>query len=767
MVPSVETSTNGRRHPYAISGLLVFLTVLILVRGLPVLTGYARWFLARHGRAEAALAVSASIGILCLLFVGLWKQTRATATVGGLIALVLVVTSGNAGALLMASTLWALTLLAGDWISRLFRGREAEKGELAISIAAGSAALGGCLLLLGEAGLARPLPLTGIGFLLVLARRRRIPRLSRLVLEAGRHILNHQNSAIESVWLAIVGVTIAACFLGALCPDVSPDALAYHLPEVRDFAERGRVVPLDSLYETLPWRNYETYLGAAYLAGGERVVQLLHFLIGLSVLAAAVALGRRLASRDSSALILLGFAAFPLACGQLKVIYVDLTTALLLTASAVEIAASKREPRRIWLAGFLFGGAVATKIFALLGAGALLILLIRRQRGSPRRLLAFALFAALPLLPWFAWSQSTQGFFLSPYSHPWLQGWSRPVGEVHIPERPQGEVRQSGVFGFFRLLYGQTFPGSRFISNGGSFIGFLPPLLLLGAFGWGGRGLGLFCGAALAALLPWYLLSSARVIAPTIRYLVPVYPLFAVFAAVGLMRLTDDFQGRSGAVAAVSIAILSIALPVQLFSTTFDAKVAIGLVSREEALAAYLPDYPLWKHVAPNDRVLLLGNSDRYHCPAEYMISLSVLKRMNQGSGDWRDALRRLRITRIVRVDERYNRKFMESLGRCVEIVDRHANAILYRVSWESGDCSEAKTSGSPLEIPGKLRTEGRYEAKQLERATGFEDVAFSRNPEQSRRFVSVYAFSVSERLPGSGLKASIPPQTTPSSPNG
>lgn len=697
-----DSSITGRsRRASAISGLLIFLTLLILLRGAPIVAKYATLFLASHSSGGSAVAVATSLAVLGFLFVGIWKRPKATAAIGGSIALVLIVTSGNAGAFLIAVTLFLLTLLAGDWVSRLLRGREAQEGELAISIAAGSAALGGSLLVLGEVGLARPVPLTVVAFLTVLVRRRRIRELWRLLQGTARALLDRQHSATESLWLAIVGLTIAACFLGALRPDVSFDGLAYHLPEIRDFAQRGRVEPLWNVYETLLWRNHDTFLGMAYLAGGERVVALLHFLVGLAAFGAAAALSRRFARRDSSALVLLCLAASPLACVQLKETYVDLSAALLLAASAVEIAASRQEPRRLWLGGFLFGAAVATKIFALFGVAALLILAIRRQRGSPRRLLSFALFAALPLLPWFAWSQSRFGFFLSPYAHPLLKGWSQPIGEAFIPERPPAELAHSGVRGFFLLPYYGTFRGARFVANGGSFTGLLPLLLLVGTFGWGGRRLALFWIAALAALLPWYLLSSARMITPSIRFLIPLYPLYAVFTALGLYRLTENFRGGWGSAAAVSMAVLSIALPAQLFSTPFDAKVAIGLVSREEALSAYLPVYPLWKDVRPNDRVLLLGNSDRYHCPAEYVLTESTLSRMSRDPSRWRDELRRLRITCIVRADRRYDRELIDSLGDCIEQLDQHANAILYRVNWERGECSGAQSQKK--EAPKRL----------------------------------------------------------------
>src|SRR5215471_15115274 len=296
----MSDSASPSRRASAISGLLVVLALGILILGVPIIARYAKWFRMGHSPAAAALSVAAS-GVLLLLFVGFSKSTRVTVTIAGLVGLILVVTSGNAVAFLIALALLAVTLIAGDGVTRLLRGREARQGELSISVAAGASALGGSLLLLSDAGLARPLPLAALAILLAFGRWRRIPELGRLFREAARTVLDRRNSATESLWLTIVGVTIAASLLGALRPDVSFDGLAYHLPEIRDFARSGQVEPLGGIYETLLWRNHETYLGLAYTAGGEQAVQLLHFLVGLNLFGVIAALGRQLSRRDSSA----------------------------------------------------------------------------------------------------------------------------------------------------------------------------------------------------------------------------------------------------------------------------------------------------------------------------------------------------------------------------------------------------------------------------------------------------------------------------------
>ena len=635
-------------------------------------------------RSTPALAGALCLG-LAILFLAAWKTPRALFAVLGAGALFLVIRSGNAAAFLTAGFLLGMTALIGDGVIRLIRGFGAEEGEVSISVAAGCAVTGVGLLLLGEAGLARPGHLAAAAALLILARRRRIPELSRIAAGAARSVCRRPASGVDALWTAAIMVVLVPGFLGALRPDLSWDALAYHLPQIRDFAEKGRVLPLPNLYPaTFLWRSYDTFLGLPFLAGGERAVRWVHLGIGLAAFGAAAALARRVGGRRSP-LPVLALCAFPAAALQLRNTFVDLSAALLVTASAAEIAASRPARRRVWLAGLLFGAAVATKIFALLAAPALTILLVCRHGAQPRRWLSFALFAAIPILPWLAWSQTRLGFFLAPYYDPWKADRNNPLAAIYgpptDPEAPRTlpplslETRR-----FLRLPYDLTFEPSQF-SRFGEYVGLLPLLLLVGLGGWGRRRFWLICAAGLAALIPLLIASSLRWIVFTTRYLIPVYPLYAVAAASGLSRATGEFRGRSGHLAAAAIAALVLAVPIELLFLPADLRYALGRVSSEDVLNT-LPAYPLWRHVRAEDRVLLLGDPDRYHCPARFIVSDTLVfptERIDphRWSKEWRP----LGINVILhRTDRRNATDFLQSLGPCVRFVAAHALARLYRV---------------------------------------------------------------------------------------
>ena len=124
-------------------------------------------------------------------------------------------------------------------------------------------------------------------------------------------------------------------------------------------------------------------------------------------------------------------------------------------------------------------------------------------------------------------------------------------------------------------------------------------------------------------------------------------PLYAVFCAEGLRRLTGRLAGAWGAAAGVALLGAAAAFPVQLGSSGVEWRVAAGRMSREQSLAARLPGYRLWPGVTARDRVLFVGENDRFHCPAELAWSADYLPVAAWGRDPaaWRAGLDALGVT--------------------------------------------------------------------------------------------------------------------------
>ncbi len=680
----MQSGLAARRSPRLGSLLVLAVAALLLARGAPLVRAYAEKILSRHSGAWAAAAVAVALASFLLTWAGLRKRPRTTLAVFAAAAGAMVVLSGNLGAALAAAAILLATFVAGDAVFRALRGAEAERGDLCGALAAGFAVWGVTVLLLGETGALGRGALLALAAIVLGVRRRRLSALGRLACSAVRLPRADAPASLESAWLAFAALALLAVWAGVQAPDVSWDSLAYHLPEARDIALSGRVRALPDLHpQSLLWRNHEAFLSIAFLFADERAVPFLQFAAGLAVFGAALSLGRRLRLAGSGPLVVLALAAFPTAMLQLKTAYVDWPAALLVTAAAGAVAAGPGERGRMRVAGFLFGAAVATKVFALFAVPAL-IALAARARPRPMRLSVAVVAALLPIVPWLVWSERHAGSFLAPYADSPGELVER-LGDGHYFSRspatgtrrpPPSLARRAAAFA--RLPYDLVFHSSRFEANGDGYNGILALLLVAGLAGWSAKRVGLFLAVTLAFLVPWSLLYL-----PSIRFLFPVYPLYAVFAAGGLDRLTAGFAGTAGRLAGLAVLAAAAAFPVQAGSSGLEWKAAFGGMSRSDVLAAQLPALPLQSRLGPSDRVVFVGENDRFHCPATLVWRAEFLPISAWGSDPsaWRRGFAELGIGAVlVRGDRARLPEGLLSIPGLLRPDGVHGEAALYRV---------------------------------------------------------------------------------------
>ena len=664
--------------------LVVGFAVLLVLRAVPLIEAYGLKVLSLHSPlwvAAAALCAAAVFVVLWILFA---RRPRA-ATVSILIAgAAMTLASGNAPSAAAAAGIVFAAAILGDALLSLFLGHSPDDGDFATVFAAGVASAGLLVLLLAEASVLRPGFLAASAGLLLAARWRRVPAVLRMLRAAARVPRGGDAKGVDAAWLAYAALVLLAVWCAVQSPDVSWDGLAYHLPEARDLARTGAVRPLSDLApHSLLWRNYDAFLSLGFFAGGEAVIRFLQFAVGLAVFAAACALARRVGAGKSGTLVVLALAAFPTAVLQLHATYVDWPTALFTTACAVELMRARSEPGRIRGAGFLLGAAIAAKIFAVTALPALAILAARARPRLGAAVAASAL-ALAAVLPWAAWSERRVGSWTEPFAPSVRAAASRVSGGHYFRTSPaSGEARQTpdpkrAVAAFLRLPYDLVFHSSRFEANGDGYNGLVILLLSLGILGWRAGPVGLFAAAAIPVLAVWSLLYL-----PSIRYLFPMYPLYAVFAAEGLRRLTRGFAGDAGIAAGAALLTAAAVLPVQLGSSGVEWSVALGRMPREESLAARLPSYPLWASVSEPDRVVLLGENDRFHCPAgvAWRAEFLPVSRWGADPAAWRAGLRDLSITRLVwREDRVPARDLIEALGDTLRLEGRSGPAVLFSV---------------------------------------------------------------------------------------
>ncbi len=367
------------------------------------------------------------------------------------------------------------------------------------------------------------------------------------------------------LWLA----ALAPAAVLPLYPPTAHDATVYHLPFAAGFLREHGPVFLPTLrFPVFPVLE-EMLFTATMAFGGDTAAQLVPFLQMLLTALLALAWGRRLLCRRAGTWAAALWLGTPLVAWMGGAAYVDLGLALFATAAllAWEIGRETDEPAWVWMAGAAAGFAAGSKYLGLFFVAALGLsaLLEGLRRRHPRRLLAFALAAALTLAPWYLWIVHHTGNPVFPYyahlfgDSEWLsridRGRDIPLGSAPgtawLPLL-QEESRKvaGGVVDLLRVPWDALFRRHLY-----DYRAPLSPFLLL-----------LLPTAGLAALLAprtrrpllWTLAYGLAWLVTTrdLRFLLAVLPALAVALAGGLDRLAARLPRGAATLLATTLLLL-------------------------------------------------------------------------------------------------------------------------------------------------------------------------------------------------------------------
>jgi len=433
-------------------------------------------------------------------------------------------------------------------------------------------------------------------------------------LKSWRKILKEiKGDRLSTLVVILLLIQVLINFLGAISPELSFDALWYHLTPPKLYVQYQQIFHLPGWLlsvSSLP-RFMEMFYTAALVFGNEIGAKFIHFSFGIL---AALALFNLLKRHFSLRISLLGTLTFytMLAVGwQSTTAYVDLAWTFfeILALDNFLQWREKRKERYLYRSSLLVGLAIATKILAF---GSLLtflfLILILRGKGWLRRVFRFGITSLLVVSPWLVLSWVNVGNPLFP-----LFGSPTNVQAMNI--RPDANWIITKLVNYPFLLWRATFQPDDIISP--VYLLFFPLILYLL---WRQKQI-------LKISFLYFLLGSFLVPAASNRYLLPylaalTLPLLAIF----------NYPWKKKLLTNLFIIIIILSALLNLGSRGLATKKFIPYLLRQETKAEFLAknlnfsfgefadiDGYFAKNIKKDDLVLIYGIHNLFYVDFPYV----------------------------------------------------------------------------------------------------------------------------------------------------
>ena len=566
----------------------------------------------------------------------------------------------------LALTLTATLISVGHALCERLRLKFLSAGEeIGFSLFVGTGVVGLAVLLLGLAGLLRPIPISLFLAVCIVLTRRSWIRLANIVNEGIQFLANHREASVVA---AIYGCLILLFVLRAAAPPTAADELIYHLPVTKSFVQRGAVYPLfDNSLGNFPFLIHMIY-AVCMLAGSDIAARLISLFLAVGTSFAIFGFCSRYLNRRTAVLAMFAYFGAGIVVEVAVTSRIDVSVAgmLFLCTYAMVNYLDTGERGWLWVSALLAGFSLGIKHtavlwLALIGIMYLVqLLIINRERilsvlgsGVVYTLLAFAVAS-----PWYI---KNYVWFHNPV-YPLLTGEVAEFGpngvryfdandeqrlEAHfntarteMPDVVKAQEKElteaiNSRMERHPLRWWEFFfkPNNYLMAEPHHLPNYLfliiPLLIFLKRPKW----------------ILWLLaVSFGYVFAVTwtswiARYLVAAYPALTIVASYTLLELTQRLKLRfplDSYVVAAALAVV-IATSVKSLNTFNSLSYLSGRASREEFVSQFTYYQPLRfiNSLPPNARVLIIGAQLTYGLEREHLSDESWF------TTKWRRALAR------------------------------------------------------------------------------------------------------------------------------
>ena len=439
------------------------------------------------------------------------------------------------------------------------------------------------------------------------------------------------------VYLVLISVIVLCGLINALTPEHNYDALNYHLTLPKIYLKNHGFSFVDfSLPSNTPLNGEMMYLILMTLGDRHHVCKLLHFAMSLLVVGAIFVLIRISPGKAASRLRLFLtasaiFLANPVVFADMGTANIDLTLTFfemmaLLAMLAWTVAKDKRW---LYLSAILCGVSLGTKLYGVYSLVALTAILLchvmlerkERLRSVCKYVLQFWLIAVIACSPWLIKNYILADNPVYPLLYKYLGGrqWDRWMdAKLLATQKMSGEGY--GIYHLLRLPWDVTINGSS--SDFKKYMGVVTPLWII------------FVPFAVILLfkkrkLCYLILYSAiffvcwGAVAQQIRYMLPLFPVLSVIAALGMEGICGVIQKGIGrwagdALYALTAAIMLLMTFDFIEEAAFYMPAALGAERESEFLTKNLRTYAIDEYISNNlgldSKILFIGDARHFYC---------------------------------------------------------------------------------------------------------------------------------------------------------
>ena len=414
------------------------------------------------------------------------------------------------------------------------------------------------------------------------------------------------------LWLiAILGILN---LIGALGPELSFDALWYHLTLPKIFLEQNKIFFIPGglfYYSVMPMLGEMFYVGALSF-GSEILAKIIHFSFGIMTCVALYKISRNFLDKKFSLLVVLVFYSNLVVAWQSITAYIDLTRTFFEVMAFWGFVNYLKTKEKKWIteSAVMAGLAISTKLLALGSLCVFAVLIAIRDKKISKNVFIFILIGLIISLPYFSFSFINTGnpvypFFTKFYGVGVSLNLFNPIkfltDSLSILTRSADPISPIYLIFLPVIIY--------------SFRRFTPIIKFISLY-------------SFLTFIAWYLTPRTG----GGRFLMPYLPAFSLISVYSMTLLSNNLK-RFSVYLIIFIAFISIVFRWAANNKFIEPD--LSLESRSKFLSEnlnfnygdfYDTDGYFKKNIKPTDRVLLFGFHNLYYADFPFIDSSYVRK---------------------------------------------------------------------------------------------------------------------------------------------